>query len=94
MPYAINSTKRYLKNRNRIYKFEEIFLKLISQISKTNNVFDLQEKLVPIEDELMKLKQDPKEQIVFEYFDFHTWVSSKLKQKTFIELKQEEFQAA
>src|SRR5690606_15218869 len=74
LPYAINSTKRYLKNRNRIYQFEELFLKLIGQISKTNNVFDLQEKLVPIESELVKLKEDPKEQIVFEYFDFLTWV--------------------
>ena len=94
LPYAISSTKRYLKNRNRIYRFEEIFLKLISQISKTNNVFDLQEKLVPIESELLKLKEDPKEQIVFEYFDFLTWVRSKLKQKTFLELKNEELQAA
>lgn len=94
LPYAINSTKRYLKNRNRIYKFEEIFLKLISQISKTNNIFDLQEKLVPVEDELLKLKTDPKEQIVFEYFDFLTWVRAKLRQKTFLELKQEDLQAA
>lgn len=94
LPYAINSTKRYLKNRNRIYKFEEIFLKLIGQFSKSNNVFDLHEKLIPIEGELMKLKADPKEQIVFEYFDFLTWVQSKLMQKSFIELKKEEFQAA
>jgi hypothetical protein len=94
LPYAINSTKRYLKNRNRIYKFEEIFLKLISQLSKTNNIFDLQEKLVPIEEELSKLKQDPKEQIVFEYFDFLNWVRSKVHQKSYIELKQAELAEA
>lgn len=93
LPYAINSTKRYLKNRNRIYKFEEIFLKLISQMSKTNNIFDLQEKLIPVEKELELLKQDPKEQGVFEYFDFLTWVKSKLQRKTFVELKQEELLA-
>lgn len=94
LPYAITSTKRYLKNRNRIYKFEEIFLKLITQISKTTNIFDIQEKLEPIEQELAKLKKDPKEQIVFEYFDFHNWVKSKLKQKSFAELKQEELRVA
>lgn len=94
LPYAINSTKRYLKNRNRIYRFEEIFLKLISQISKANNIFDLQEKLIPIEAELEKLKSDQKEQIVFEYFDFLTWVKSKLQQKSFLELKKEELHAA
>ena len=90
LPYAINSTKRYLKNRNRIYKFEEIFLKLISQLSKTTNVFDLQEKLQPIESLLADLKEDPKEQVVFEYFDFLTWVRSKLTGKNFIEVKQQE----
>ena len=94
LPYAINSTKRYLKNRNRIYKFEELFLKLITQISKTNNVFDLQEKLVPIEAQLAKLKKDPKEQIVFEYFDFLSWVRSKIRQKSFLELKLEELELA
>jgi len=94
LPYAITSTKRYLKNRNRIYKFEEIFLKLITQISKTNNVFDLQEKLAPIEQQLVQLKKDPKEQIVFEYFDFLSWVRSKLKQRSFADLKKEELKVA
>jgi hypothetical protein len=94
LPYAINSTKRFLKNRNRIYKFEEIFLKLISQISKSNNIFDLQEKLVDIEKDLQKLKDDPKEQIVFDYFDFLTWVKSKLHQKSFLEEKNNELNAA
>lgn len=94
LPYAINSTKRYLKNRNRIYKFEELFLKLIGQISKSTNIFDLQERLGSIEGELEKLKQDPKEQIVFEYFDFLIWVQSKLNQKSFLELKQKELNAA
>lgn len=89
LPYAINSTKRYLKNRNRIYRFEELFLKLISQISKTNNIFDQQEKLMAIEEELKDLKTDPTEEVVFEYFDFLTWVQSKIQQKPFTALVQE-----
>lgn len=88
LPYAINSTKRYLKSRNRIYKFEEIFLKLISQISKSDNIFDIQERLIPVEKDLMLLKKDPKEAVVFEYFDFLTWVQSKLKEKSFVDLKK------
>ncbi len=92
LPYALNATKRYLKNRNRIYAFEELFLKLISQMSKSDNFFDLEERLIPIEKELIKLKADPKEQVVFEYFDFLTWVQSKLKRKPFLELKQKQHQ--
>ncbi|MCG8576788.1 MAG: hypothetical protein MI810_18050 [Flavobacteriales bacterium] len=90
LPYAINSTKRFLKNRNRIYRFEELFLKLIGQMSKASNIFDLQEKLIPFEQELIELKEDPNEEGVFEYFDFLTWVKSKIKQKSFIEIKQSE----
>lgn len=90
LPYAINATKRYLKNRNRIYAFEELFLKLITQMSKSNNFFDLEEKLIPIEKELIQLKNDPKEQLVFEYFDFLTWVQSKLQRKSFLAIKGKE----
>jgi hypothetical protein len=90
LPYAINSTKRYFKNRNLIYKFEKIFLKMISQISKTEDVFDLEEKLAPLEKELIALKEDPREQVIFEYFDFLTWVQSKLLRKSFLTLKKEE----
>lgn len=90
LPYALLSVKRYFKTRNRIYKFEELFLKLINQLSKTENVFDLAEKLVPFEKELTIIKKDPKEQVVFEYFDFHAWVKSKLERKPFLEIRNQE----
>ena len=89
LPYALLSVKRYFKTRNRIYKFEELFLKLINQLSKSENIFDLTEKLIPFEKELAAIKNDAKEQVIFEYFDFHTWVKSKLERKSFIELRNQ-----
>jgi hypothetical protein len=62
-------------------------LKLISQLARIDGVFDLEDKLVLIEKELIKLKNHPKERNVFEYFDFLTWVQSKLKRKTYLEMK-------
>jgi hypothetical protein len=88
LPYALNSTKRYLKDRNRMYKFEELFLKVIGKISKTDlNKFDIEEILTPFGKELFELKKDHFEQIVFDYFDFATWVKSKVEGKSFRELK-------
>ena len=88
LPYALNSTKRYLKGRNRMFKFEEVFLKAIAKISRTDlNKFDIEEILSPIEKELFDLKDDHYEQVVFDYFDFATWVKSKIEGKTFRELK-------
>lgn len=89
LPYAIHSVKRYFKNRDVNYKFEELFIKLINQLTKTENIFDLQEKLVPFEKELIALKNDPKEQVVFEYFDFLAWVQSKVRRKPFLEMRSE-----
>ena len=88
LPYALNSTKRYIKGRNRMFKFEELFLKAITKISKSDlNKFDLEDILIPIEKELFALKGDNFEQIVFDYFDFATWVKSKIEGKSFRELK-------
>lgn len=88
LPYAINSTKRFLKKRNRIYAFEEIFLKLISKMAKSDGFFELEDVLLPFEKELKELQEDPNEQVVFEYFDFLSWVQSKLRRKTFLEIKE------
>jgi len=88
LPYAINSTKRYLKNKESVYEFESVFLKAISKMSKAEDIFDLEEKLIPFEKELERLKNDPKEQAVFEYFDFHIWLKSKLSRKSFLEMKR------
>jgi len=88
LPYALNSTKRYLKGRKRLFKFEELFLKIIGKISKTDlNKFDIEDILIPIEKELFELKNDQFEQVVFDYFDFATWVKSKVEGKTYLELK-------
>lgn len=86
LPYALHAVKRYFKSRNQIYKFEALFLKLIGQLNKSENVFDLSDKLIPLEKELEKLKSDPREKIVFEYFDFQRWVKSKIERRELAEV--------
>ena len=44
---------------------------------------------MPFEKELIALKNDPKEQVVFEYFDFLAWVQSKVRRKPFLEMRSE-----
>lgn len=92
LPYAIHSVKRYFKSRNQIYQFEALFLKLINKLSKTDNNFDLEDALVPFEAELKSLTNDPTEKVVFEYFNFHTWVKSKIARKSFTEVFESEIE--
>ena len=86
LPYAIHSVKRYFKSRNQTYQFEALFLKLINQLTKSDNVFELEDKLKPFEQELIELSKDPKEKLVFEYFDFLAWVKCKLQRKVISEV--------
>ncbi len=84
IPYALKSTERYLKSRNRVYKFEEAFLNFFSAALKTSagiynmkNYKELYEKIAPLQD-------DRFEKTVFEYFDFISWVESKIRKKSFV----------
>ncbi len=88
LPYALTSTKRYLKTKKRLYQFEKIFLKAISRLTKKDmSKFDVEEVLIPFEKELKALKCHPFEKQAFEYFDFALWVSSKINGKSIIQLK-------
>ncbi len=88
LTYALTTTKRYLKDKKRIYKFEEIFLKVITKISnKAFNQFDLEEILKPFLSDIEQLKQNNFEKTAFEYFDFYTWIKGKVQGKTYLELK-------
>lgn len=89
VPYALKSTQRYLNTRNRVYKFETFFLNFISKVLKANDKKELQQAYVELKSELDELAEDNFEKTAFEYFDFHSWVESKLSDKTFKEIVQE-----
>ena len=88
LPYALKSTQRFLKKRNRTYQFETIFLKYISKIAKSTDRFEEELILKSVQKELDEIKKDPLESIALDYFDFSAWIEAKLKCKTFQETKQ------
>jgi hypothetical protein len=91
LPYAIKSTTRFLKNRNKSYRFEEIFLSYLKKATKINNQFDYEELLENIGSELDEISQDPYESVALEYFDLKSWLTSKIKRKPFSEIKRTAF---
>lgn len=89
LPYVLTSTKRFLKYKNRLYQFESVFLKIISKIkSATITEFELEDILLEFAPEIEKFKDDKFERIAFEYFDFGAWLSSKIKRKSYLEIKK------
>lgn len=89
LPYAIKSTKRFLSKRKRTYKFETLFLKQLSKISNAQSQYEIEDLLLNVDEEIKALKEDPFESVAFDYFDFHVWLISKVKNKPFQLVKRE-----
>lgn len=89
LPYAIKNTKRFLAKRKRTYKFETIFLKHLTKMSNAQDKYEIEQLLQDIEHEIKTLKDDPFESVAFDYFDFHIWLTSKVKNKPFQLVKRE-----
>lgn len=93
LPYAIKSTKRFLTKRKRTFKFETVFLKHLTKISNAQNKYEIEDLLHNVDKEIKALKDDPFEAVAFEYFDFHVWLTSKVKNKSFQLVKREDYLA-
>ncbi len=86
IPYVLKNTQRYLKSRNRLYEFENNFLKCINKLSKTSSEIDREELWNEFYIEIINLKDEHLERIAFDYFDFTTWARAKSERKEFASL--------
>ncbi|MEO6882442.1 MAG: hypothetical protein ABI199_00305 [Bacteroidia bacterium] len=92
IPYAYKATFRFLNSKNRVYKFETVFLNFIGKIMKEKQP-DLRKYYRELKEELLVLSDDPFEKPVFEHFDFISWVESKINKTPFKELFREKIKS-
>ncbi|MGY6561063.1 MAG: hypothetical protein ACXITV_03045 [Luteibaculaceae bacterium] len=81
LEYTLKSTQRYLNKRDLIYEFEQVFLdnfKKMLRKTKNNNT-----ELEYFKLSILKLKDDPYQKVVLEYFDLVSWLDSKLTGEEF-----------
>jgi len=88
LPYVVKSLQRYLNSRNRVYKFETIFLEFSNRLI-TASPKDEQKFYKKFHDDLVLLSKDSFEKTVFEYFDFISWTESKLGNIPFRKIVEE-----
>jgi hypothetical protein len=93
LPYQLKSTHRYLKTRNRVYKFETVMLRFINRITNAYK-HELAGVFAKLREDLMELNNDPFERTAFEYFDFISWVESKVEHRAFKEIVKEKVKVA
>ncbi|MBI2271843.1 MAG: hypothetical protein HYU69_15990 [Bacteroidetes bacterium] len=89
------SAYRDLEQKRRLYKFENIMLSFFQR-----NIFDEQNKpeqnaaFVALKKELLKLMKNSYEKKPFDYFDFISWVDSKILNCPFAEMVEEKLKSA
>jgi hypothetical protein len=85
LAYSLKNTQRYLKTRNRLFDFEKTFLKFISKMTKTENIFEKEELWFDLYEELKTIKENSFQRVAFEYFDFINWAKAKSERKSICE---------
>ena len=94
LAYIALSTYRFLSKRKRLYKFEIIVLNFIKeQLPHINTSQKRIAAFRELKEKLEELMEDPFEKKVLDYFDFITWIESKLGKKDFKQLSKDKFNA-
>lgn len=92
LDYTTKSTSRYIKKKNRNYRFESLILKYIRRMIKAKSEKELQKNYKKFHKELKDVLKDFYEQAGMEYFDFLTWVESKIEDIPYPEIKRRKLQ--
>lgn len=93
LEYIGKSTYRFLYKRKRLFKVETVILNFIKKYPNWANRERIAKGFQELYVELEKLSHDDYEKHAFEYFDFLTWLESKIHKKDFGRLKFERVHA-
>lgn len=84
--YSVNNTYRFLSKRRVLYKTEREVLEFLKKSPVLITKGRLAEGLRNLKERLTDITRDPYEKIALDYFDFISWIESKLGQKTFADI--------
>ena len=91
LEYTIRSTYRILYKRKRLYKIESLILHFIrKKMSKINTPQNLIAAFKELKHEFEKISKDPFEkETLVAYFDFISWLRSKIENRPYAEIIRE-----
>jgi len=77
LDYEIRNTKTFLARKDNIFKFEKIFLAIISDLTRGNEKQEILDRLIKHHDSLNELWKDPWERNLIHFFDLEKWIEEK-----------------
>ena len=86
LEYTIKSTKRFVDKNQRNYQFENVFLKNIKKVVRAKNPDDTTKLFYQFKTDLVKVMEDQYELAASRYFDFMTWLDTKIHKKSYADL--------
>ena len=91
LSYIVKSTENFLDKRNRIHKGETIVLNFVKKFQRIDSQKELMDLYSRTRMAFVKIENLPLEKNFFRYFDFLSWVNSKIERKTFMELVKNKY---
>lgn len=90
LPYLIQSAYRFLRKKEHLYKFETIFIYFLrNELPKASKPKELIQVFQKLKTQLIPLEKDPYEKNAFTYFDYISWLESKIENRPFAEVVKE-----
>ncbi|MEM7163527.1 MAG: hypothetical protein AAF487_13930 [Bacteroidota bacterium] len=80
LEYIIKSTSRYLNKRNRAYEVETLIMSGVKKLAKAYDEGQRQKIYTQVKKDLKTVLKDHQQKIVLEYFDFNSWLDSKINE--------------
>ena len=85
LEYIIKSTSRYLTKRQRAFEVENLIMSGIKKLAKAYDDEQKDKIYSSLKKDLKGVLKKESEKIILEYFDFNTWLESKINKRTFAE---------
>ena len=89
LEYLLRSAYRFLKKRNKLFEFERRVISFIKDSEKISSRVQLRERFLKLKNEFQSLEKLPSEKVIFQYFDFISWLESKIKEMPFAQVVSE-----
>jgi hypothetical protein len=93
LEYRVKSTYRLLLKRNKLYKVEQLILDFIKEtIAVINTDEERKKAFSDLRDKMIEATTSSRfEEIAMSYFDFISWLESKIEKSSFKEIKRRKY---
>lgn len=80
---CLRQLHRYFTRKGQLNEFEYLFIEFIKSLTRTDTLEELDVLFRMMKDKLENMETESDASRVFQYFDLHAWLTSKLENKSF-----------